>query len=248
MNIKNVVLSCVTYILWLLIVPPFLVLSAVLALLPASIRYDNRLYYAITSTMSWLILKATFIRCCIRGKENLPLYPQNPAIIIANHGSALDIPILEIIAGAYPRVWFVKHEYKKIPIMGFLIKRLHVAVNRSDSREGLKALISMINMIKNAPRHVVLFPEGTRYNDGKIHDFYAGFAAIAQKTKRPVIPVVITGLHKTFPKKSILIDSSAGQVTITIGRPIYYDDQREIADFVKDVQQYFEKELQNAGN
>ena len=239
--------TLLTYTLLLIIMPCFLIPCFFLALLPRSIRYDNRLYFFLTSWMSRLMMWATFIDVKVTGLQHIPQYPHTPAIIIGNHMSAFDIPLLEMIIGSYPRVWMSKVGYLKVPLMAFLLRRMHVCVDKTSGKDARSALISMLGLIKNSNRHAVLFPEGTRHADGKVHDFFAGFALLAQKLNRPVVPVVITGMHKIFPKKSLLIDSSACTVTIHVGKPMYCSENMETADFVAQVQRYYQTELEKIG-
>jgi len=215
-----------------------------LACLPAKIRYDNRLYFFFSTIVSQMVLAALFVRIKIRGRQNLARYPENPSIIIANHASALDIPLLEIIAQTYPHVWLSKAEYLKIPFFGFLLARMHVTVDRTHETSAGRAFVKVYQLIKNHPRHLLLFPEGTRYDDGKIHDFNEGFALLAKKLGRPVIPVVITGVAHAFSAKSFLIDSSAGPITMSIGKPMICMSDESVEDFVKRVHTFFQEELE----
>jgi 1-acyl-sn-glycerol-3-phosphate acyltransferase len=242
-KVSNTLKTGLTYTLWLVFVPASLTCICLpLSLLPARIRI-NRLYHFFASRIGTFIVKASFVKIKIHGLENMPRYPQQPAIIIANHSSALDIPLIEMLVGSYPHIWMSKISYGKIPVFGTLLKRMHVMVDRT-GRDARMALLNMYKMLKDAPRHALVFPEGTRYADGKVHEFYPGFAILAQKLKRPIIPVVISGLHSAFPKKSLLIDSSVQQVTIHIGQPIHCPDTMKADEFVGLVSQYFEKQLQ----
>jgi len=243
---SNVVTSFFTYIIWLVTLPPLFCICFLLVLLPASIRYDNRLYFAVSTLISRIMIHATTIPITVHGRQNLPLYPQQPAIFVFNHSSALDIPLAEIILGTYPHVWISKQAYRNIPIFGFMLSRMHVMVDTLSRRDGYVGLVAMLSLLKNKPRHAVLFPEGKRHNDGAIHDFFPGFAVLAKKLQRPVIPVTISGMHSIFPKKSFVIDSFDAAITITIGQPMYYNDQMDITDFVTHVRQYFEKNMPQA--
>lgn len=245
MKLLNCVKTCITYSICTIAIPLFMIPCCILALMPTSKRYDNVLYFKLTQMLARIMVWATFIRYTVTGREHLPTYPMLPAIIISNHISALDIPLIETLIGSYPHVWMSKAEYKKIPLLGFLLQRMHILVHRQDAIQGRKALVNMLNLVKNHPRHAILFPEGTRHQDGNIHAFHPGFAVLAQKLKQPVIPIVISGIHKIFPKKSLIIDSSCNMVRINIGKPIYFPEHMEPAEFVKQVQQYFQITLEN---
>ena len=157
----------------------------------------------------------------IEGKKNLQ--SSTPAIIVANHSSALDIFIIENLLGSHPHIWMTKHEYTKIPLFSILLKRMHIPVKRNDNIAAARAFLRAYHRAKNLNSHIVLFPEGTRHPDGKIHDFHPGFALLAKKLNRPVIPIAMTNLHKILPKNSLLINYHAKTPTISIGKPMYIE-------------------------
>ncbi|MGD1997607.1 MAG: lysophospholipid acyltransferase family protein [Candidatus Dependentiae bacterium] len=191
-------------------------LCLLLSLLPASIRYDLRLYHRITSCWSWLAFKVCFIRAAITYEEPLPLYPDDPSIIVANHASALDIPLIEMLLGSYPRMWLSKHIYRRTPILGWLLHRMHVMVNVDSARDAARALARIRRMARDKARHVLLFPEGARFTDGQIHQFFAGFAVLAEKLRRPVRPVFIRNAGKVLAKEGFLINT-AHPISLIVG-------------------------------
>jgi len=250
-KITNFIKTIITYTLWSFIALVCALMCVPLACLPAKIRYDNRLYFFCTTLVSRMVLAASFIRIKIVGRDNLSIYPEkypekypkNPSIIISNHASALDIPLLEIIAQTYPHVWMSKAEYLKVPVFGFLLKRMHVTVDRTHETSAGRAFVKAYQLVKDHKRHLLLFPEGTRHTDGKIHEFNNGFALLAKKLDRPVIPIVITSGAQVFSAKSFLIDSSAGHITMSIGKPMICMPDESVEDFARRVHDFFKEEL-----
>jgi 1-acyl-sn-glycerol-3-phosphate acyltransferase len=230
-----------TYIFWFLICIFFILICLPFALLPARIRYENRVCFFITSLWCKLLVFFSFIFVRVEGGNNLPEYPNNPAILVANHSSALDIFLIESIIGSYPRVWMSKDLYGKIPIFSIIIKRMHVLVKRENPRKALEALLKVYNLVKNRNSHVVLFPEGRRFDDGKVHVFLPGFAILAKKLNRPVIPIAIKGVNKIMSKKKFVIDSRASDVKIIIGEPVFCGPDESERDFVKRVRDWYLK-------
>ncbi len=243
MALKKVSLAIktsITYALWIAVVPLGLCLCALLALFPKKIRLNNRFYFVITTFLGWFIVKATFVRFVVYGKENIPA---QPSLILANHTSALDIPLVELLVGSHPHIWMSKMEYNKIPIFGFILRRMHVTVDKLSGSAARTALLTMYTLLKEYQSHALIFPEGTRSADGKMLPLLAGFAILAQKLKRPIVPIVIAGFHQVYPKNSLLIDSSVRNVKISIGKPLVYQETVSLNDFVSYVQHYFEDEL-----
>ncbi|MFH0898127.1 MAG: lysophospholipid acyltransferase family protein [bacterium] len=236
---KKIIKSSFTYVILGLSGIIILPIALVISYISGENRQDSRLYFFLTSIFSRLCIYSTFISYSIKGTDHLPLYPDNPSIILINHSSIMDIPLVEIILKSYPRIW-ISNDYSRCPLIGPLLKRMHIIINR---RKPLEALRKAIALTKNKKRHILIFPEGTRHNDGKIHNFYAGFALLAERLQRPIIPIAIHGLNKICPKKQYLIDSSACTVKISIGKPIHYDPTTPRKDFIDKVQHWFVEEI-----
>ena len=67
----------------------------------------------------------------------------------------------------------------------------------------------------------MIFPEGTRSKDGKVHKGHTGAALIAARSGKPIIPVgVVYGDKLKFRTK----------LTVRYGEPIMPQDYAEISD------------------
>ena len=106
-------------------------------------------------------------------------------------------------------------------------------VDRENNMLAARAFLRAFHQAKNINSHIILFPEGKRHNDGKIHDFHPGFALLAKKLNRPVIPIRLTDLHKIIPKGKILINYHSAKPTMVIGKPLYIRDDESIYDFAE---------------
>lgn len=231
--------TIITYICWAIVCLTFTLLCIPFALLPKSIRYENRFYFFLTMVWTKLLVWSAFLDVKIEGKENLPKFPNSPAIIVANHSSSLDIFLLEALLGTYPHMWLTKDLYAKVPLFNILVKRMHVPVKRENPRDAIRSLFKAYEIARDKKNHIILFPEGKRYDDGKVHQFLSGFAVLAKKLKRPVIPVFIDGVYKIFPKKRLIIDSRASQVKLIIGKPFFYKKDETEKEFVNRIRDWF---------
>lgn len=204
------------------------------ALLPARWRYDN----CICLFFSNLIYRAMVYGSCvpikIRGTEHIP---DGPVIYAANHQSSLDIPIVGIIVNYKPHIWFFKHEFAKLPLIGWIPARLSVAVDRTTPRRALKTLSEGIDLLEDKNRSLVIFPEGGRYIDGKIHDFLWGFAIIAKKIKRPVVPIYIDQAYKVYPPGSILVHYAP--IHVVVGKAFEFKPGESDESFIQRVHSWF---------
>ena len=70
-------------------------------------------------------------------------------------------------------------------------------------------------------RNLVFFPEGTRGNPGKILPFKKGAASFSLNLNAPILPAVIYGSHKAWPKDKIFMRPTT--IRVYILEPIFPD-------------------------
>ena len=170
----------------------------ILFLLPRRWGFETKLYYWLEYSFCWLMLKTSCMPISYSGLENMP---HEPAIIAANHQSSLDIPLLVYALRGYPHVWMAINTLMSSPILRFILPKVAVLVDVSSPIAGMRTLIAAIKRVNGKRCHVIIFPEGGRYDDGKIHDFFAGFVILAKKMNRPVVPIFIKGVNIAYPPK-----------------------------------------------
>lgn len=145
------------------------------------------------------------------------LDPNRPYIFAANHQSQFDIFVLQGFLGVDFR-WLAKKELFSVPIWGPAMRRAgYIPIDRSHGRKALKSLAEAAEKI-GAGTSVIIFPEGTRSKDGKLHDFKAGAMVLAIKAGVPIVPVAIRGTYEILPKGRLLM--KPGTVQLRVGRPI----------------------------
>lgn len=243
MSLLDIIKTPITYTLWVITFLFFTLMCIPLTLLPKPYRYKNRLYFLLTTIWNKLLIAESFLFIRKTGTENLPTYPNLPSIIIMNHTSAIDIMIMEDLIETYPHIWITRIEYMKIPLFSILLKRMNIPINRYDTRKAGHALLRTYKLAKNLTSHILLFPEGTRTLDGKLGKFTTGFALLAKKLNRPVIPIAVSGLHKIFPKHKFFINYHAAQPTLTVGKPMTIQPNESIDAFTQRIHTWFEEEL-----
>lgn len=216
-----------------------IVIAAPLAFLPESIRFDNRWYFQLMRSWSWILVKSAGIRYSVEGVELLQRHPAEPAIIIANHASVFDIPLLELTLAGYPHLWISKESYTWIPLFSFLMTRINVSLRRENPVAALKSLAVAIARVKDRSRHVVIFPEGTRHDDGQVHQFMSGFVMMARKLNRPVAPIALIGTAQIFPKRSLIVDSYSTSAKLIVGPRFSLDTGESDEQFVSRVHAWF---------
>lgn len=213
-----------------------------LAFLPARWRYDNKLYFWFTDAFYKSVLFITFVPVTFVGKENLPTAP---AIIVANHQSSLDIPLIGSLMQAFPHVWLATTELARTWIAP-VVTRMAVLIDMSTPQRGMRSLLQAIKSIQEQQRHAIIFPEGGRYiGDNGVREFFSGFAMLAQRTNRPVVPVMIFDAYKVYPPESFLIYWHP--IRVVVGKPFVFQQDETIEAFKDRVQQWFVEQADSSG-
>lgn len=183
--------------------------------LAAFMSRTGNLAFTLSKAWAWIMLKVTWVRPTIRGREKIT--PGQSYIIISNHQSHFDILALVTQLGVQFR-WIIKKELRRIPLFGYaLYASRNIFIDRSN-RE--KALISIGEGAKRLPpgASILFFAEGTRSPDGEIHRFKKGGFFTALDMGFPILPVTVNGSRRILPKRSTVFHS--GPVEVVVGDPI----------------------------
>lgn len=147
--------------------------------------------------------------------------PEGTYVLVANHQSYWDILILY---GLYKPFKFVsKESIFKMPFVGQnMVFNQYVKIKRGD----MKSIKEMMNTCKDWLKQgasILLFPEGTRSEDGDIKRFRDGAFRLAVDCKVPVVPVVIDGTFPILSKQSNTLNF-VSDVTVRVLEPIEPED------------------------
>lgn len=212
----------------------------VIACLPARWRLDNRLFFRLLDIYFKCTFLATFRPVTMIGRENLP---KVPSIFVGNHQSSLDIPVMGSLCNGFPHVWLVLAYYVDAPVLGFFVRRMFIPVDRAHAGKAARSLLQVYRFIKDHPRHLIIFPEGGRFIDGEIHPFFEGFAMLAKKTGRPVIPAFMPHNRIIYPPGSFYI--YPGSIKIIVGEAFFYREDETDEQFTARVRDWFLKMNEN---
>ena len=205
-----------------------------IACLPVRWRYDNRVYFLFAHIFYRVINGVLLLPITVEGKENIS---SEPVIYVANHQSSLDIPLLGSLVDGHPHVWLFWVKFAKIPIFGFIARRMNIVVDPRGLRKLTGSIDAAVQIIKNTKSHIIIFPEGGRYIDNKIHNFFYGFAILAKQTGRPVIPVMMTNVNKIYPPGAFIMHPHP--IRMIIGKPFVFLPDETEDDFVQRVHLWF---------
>lgn len=121
-----------------------------------------------------------------------------PAVIICNHQSSLDIVAL---LSLYPKIlMFTNNKKWNAPFFGPVIRMAdYFPAEQVDQH-----LNKIADRIAQG-YSIVIFPEGTRSEDGTIKRFHKGAFYLAEKLNIDILPILIHGTDYTLTKKDALL-------------------------------------------
>ena len=152
--------------------------------------------------VSYLLVFPVF-RFLFKGKTlgitNLP--KRGGVVVVSNHGSHLDPPILGHALGR-PVAFMAKSELFNVPILSFIITACgaYPVKRGAGDREAIRNASAQLN----EGWATGVFLDGTRQENGRVNDPKPGAALLAARTGSPILPVAIVNSHRAFPKGSIL--------------------------------------------
>jgi 1-acyl-sn-glycerol-3-phosphate acyltransferase len=152
------------------------------------------------------------IRLDVRGRENLGR--GETYLVMSNHQSHYDIPVLFVVIGSNIRM-IAKKELFRVPIFGrALAAGGFIAIDRNNRARAFRSL-QQANDLLSSGTHVWIAPEGTRSKDGHLLPFKKGAFYLALEAGLPILPVTVSGTRNALPAGTFL--SSAGAtVRVTI--------------------------------
>lgn len=141
------------------------------------------------------LLSLTGTRLSVSGLGHVP---EDPCIVIANHSSYLDGPILS--AALPPRFGFViMREMTRVPFAHFLLRRIGSEfVERTDTHKGASDARRILHRARQQ-ESLAFFPEGSFLDEPGLRRFHNGAFAAAVRGNLPVVPVVIRGSRDMLP-------------------------------------------------
>ncbi|HLW72627.1 MAG TPA: lysophospholipid acyltransferase family protein [Candidatus Babeliales bacterium] len=235
MNIGMIIRNLFSRFLLILITIVFFIPIAIFICIPERYRYKYPFVFYPVHWFYVAILKGSLLPITYKGLENIP---QDTAVIFAaNHQSSLDIPLVGVLSKGVPHVWLAKAELMDSVFIRFIVPLISVLVDVTSPRNAMLSLRKILNIVNNHHRNLIIFPEGARYTDGKIHDFFGGFVILAKKVGRPVVPVCILGIDKAYPPETFWVQWYP--ITVIVGKPFIYEKDDSDESFKNRVHQWF---------
>ena len=218
---------------WIIVMPIMVVITIMTALITIiGCFLGNHRVWGYYPGLIWsrLFCLISLVRIEVRGREKLDR--STSYVFVANHQGAYDIFLIYGYLG-HKFKWMMKSSLRRIPFVGAACAAAgFIFVDRSG--KGLRETLAAAEKILTGGMSLVVFPEGSRTPDGKIHRFKKGAYQIADDLSLPVVPLTIDGSYRVLSKNSKLI--RPGKIVLTVHDPIlpqadgHYDMDALITD------------------
>jgi 1-acyl-sn-glycerol-3-phosphate acyltransferase len=140
-------------------------------------------------------------------------------VVMANHQSALDIPVLmAVLPAAWRTVFWAKQSLFRVPVLGWAMRMLgHTPIDRVNRQLAGRMLADTLRRVEDG-RSVLVFPEETYGPKAGLLPFQRGGFVFALKTRLDVLPVGLLGTRSALPPNAQLVSPTT--VTVRFGEPI----------------------------
>ena len=219
------IIVTIIFLLWIVIWATFsLVLLSITALIDLATNKERKL----TLRTSYLVARTVYTTCPmwrvkVEGKENLA--DGKPYVITANHQSFFDIPLMFFIPNNRGFKFVSKIEVRKIPAIGWMLGLRDDIVIRRGTASAATCVMDEGSQHLQGGSSVVIFPEGTRGKDNKVHLFKDGAFKLAQANNVGVVPCVIVGTRGLLTKRG----ATTRTLTLRILPPIEAEQVQQFA-------------------
>ncbi len=153
--------------------------------------------------------------------------PGESYVFCANHFSFFDIPAMGLLN--VPFKFIGKMSLTKVPVFGYMYRRLHIMVDRSNVMSRMQSQREVMEAIDQG-FNITYFPEGgmiTR-SPPKMVAFKDGAFRVAVAKQIPIVPVTLCTNYKLFPDDPRL-HFYRGKFKMIVHPPIFPEDEDESA-------------------
>ncbi len=125
-------------------------------------------------------------------------------VFVANHFSYFDIAVMGL--NPINAVFVGKNDMEKLPLFGYMYKKLHITVDRASISSRVNTLIKSMQAIDEG-KSLVIFPEGGILTKQAPHmvPFKDGAFKIAIEKKVPVVPVTLVNIWQILPDEKWIL-------------------------------------------
>lgn len=212
----------------------FLVLFPLL-MIPILFPGQYRLVGVINRWWAKLVFILSFFpyRIEVRGR----LDKSRQYIFCPNHFSYLDIPTMGL--NPHNAIFVGKNEMERIPLFGFMYRRLHITVDRSKLKSRFITMVKTLEAL-DAGKSLVIYPEGGIISTSppNLSSFKDGAFRAAIEKQIPIVPVTIPHNWILLPDGEFVVN--LGLITVIFHEPVEtegctLEDIDKLKDTVREV-------------
>lgn len=139
------------------------------------------------------------------------------ALIVMNHQSLLDIPVVVLMSRPYSPAFVTRHRYRRfIPLVSPCIRMVGCPIV-DPKRDARGAIDAVRRTVAASPRTLLIFPEGHRTRDGEVRPFkLGGIQATLETRPMPVYLVVTDGfwVSRRFVDSALNVHRIRGETEV----------------------------------
>jgi len=165
--------------------------------------------------------------------------PWTPYLIVANHQSMFDIPILGgLLFSNFPKYVSKRELARWIPSISYNLRRGgNAIIDRKDRGQALAAIRELGEQVERRGVSAVIYPEGTRARAGEVGEFKpAGVAALLDAAPHAAVVAVAVDNSWKLLRHNLLPVPFGTRVRVHIGEPIERSSDEDRAALVGRVQ------------
>lgn len=183
----------------------------------------------------------------IEVERSSAIEPNCSYLLVANHQSMFDIPILSnLLFSNFPKYVSKQELARWLPSISYNLRRGgNAIIHRGDREQATEAIRTLGREILRRGTSAVIYPEGTRARAGKLGRFrLPGFEALLESTPGvPVVPVTIDESWRLL-ENNLLPMPFGTRVTVRIGDPIARSDDKSPRELLNQVREEIELTLE----
>ena len=232
------------FFLAIMVVSFFTIFPIYLVLWLFTFLFDKRRVIVHRFTCIWASLLTILMlgwRVKVSGRKNLN--SKGAKVIVCNHQSLMDIMILYRLHKSFK--FISKAVIFKVPFLGWVMYlNKYIGIERGTIKSMVKMMQDCTDNLKQGSS-ILIFPEGTRSEDGNLKPFKTGAFSLAKDNQKSIVPIIIKGTSD-LPAKNTLKLKPFKKITVKVLEEIPYSDFKDkpLIDIVNSVQELMVEELE----